>query len=401
MTSRTISFPRLRNISSVKIQISLAIVLGKYTSLTEVQLGIAKISECGSSMKDGNEAVTHIQVRPVTIRINESETVFEMLRRVCGQVEKARSSASSSINDDNNKRMATTGDNLDAVFIEHSSAVAFTQNAKAKFRSFDNKTTLLSDLEMHIFLEDSEMQVLLRCSPRSALAGILKGFLDVWQHILEQVCEDNNQKSISELDFLPPSHIETLLHWNSEVPVCVEKTIHELIKARTILQSHAPAICSWDDNLTYEQLDTLSTSLAHHLAGSNVGPQTFVALCFDKSVWPTVCMLAILKAGSAFVPVDPKHPVSRKTKILEAAGASAIFTSPQYAHLFDGMDIAVVPIDKELVQSLAAGEHTTPPPSVNPADPMLIVNTSGSTGYPKGIIIQHSGVASSFPGLSE
>ncbi|KAM0212103.1 hypothetical protein ACHAQD_009952 [Fusarium lateritium] len=401
MASRTMSFHGLCNISSAKIQTSLAIVVGKYTSSTEIQLGIAKIPEGNSGDKEGNEAIAQIEVCPVTIGINESETVFKTLRRVYGQVEEAKPSANSSINYDNNKRVATTGDNLDAVFNEHSSAVAFAQNTEAKIGSSGDKTTLFSGLEMHVFQEDSEMQVLLRCSPTSAFAGILKTVLDVWQHVLEQVCEDNNQRSVSQMDFLPPSHMETLLHWNSETPVCVEKTVHELIKARTVLQPDAAAICSWDDNLTYEQLDNLSTSLAHHLAGLNIGPQTFVALCFDKSVWPSVCMLAILKAGGAFVPVDSKHPVSRKTKILEAAGASVVLTSPQYAHLFDGMDIAVVPIDKELVQGLAAGEHTTPLPSVNPADPMLIVNTSGSTGYPKSIIIQHSGVASSLPGLSE
>lgn len=112
-------------------------------------------------------------------------------------------------------------------------------------------------------------------------------------------------------------------------------------------------------------------------------------------------MLAILKAGGAFVPVDPKHPVSRKTKIIKASGASMVLTSPRYAHLLNNMNIAVVQIDRDIVQALTGREYTVSLPLVNPADPMVIVNTSGSTGYPKSIIMQHSGVASSIPGLAE
>ncbi|KAH7245532.1 hypothetical protein BKA59DRAFT_397427 [Fusarium tricinctum] len=195
--------------------------------------------------------------------------------------------------------------------------------------------------------------------------------------------------------------METLLQWNADIPISVDKTVHELIKARTVLQPDAPAICSWDDNLTYGQLDTLSTSLAHHLSGLHVGPHDFVALCFDKSVWPSISMLAILKAGGAFVPVDSKHPVNRKKRILEDAGASIVLTDPRYAHHFGDMNITVVPIDKDHLQALESGEYTTSLPSVNSVDPMVIVNTSGSTGYPKSIVIQHGGVASSIPGLAE
>jgi amino acid adenylation domain-containing protein len=402
MDSRTVSFPREFNISSAKIQTSLAFVLGKYISSNEIQLGIAKILEGYSSDQEKTDATAQIDVLPVNIQINESETVSETLRRVHHQLEEARSSVgSSSLHNNAYKQMATTGRNFDAVLIEHSSAVGFANNTEAKRGSSDDNATLLSDLEMHVVLEDSEMQVLLRCSSTSALHGTLKNFLDVWQHVLQQVCENNSHRFVLQLDFIPPSHMETLLRWNSEIPVSVEKTVHELVKARTMLQPDAPAICSWDGSLTYEQLDILSTRLAHHLAELHIGPQIFVALCFDKSIWPSVCMLAILKAGGAFVPVDPKLPVKRKTKILEASGASMVLTSPRYAHLFSSMDITVVQIDKDNVQALEGRQYTTSLPLVNPADPMVIVNTSGSTGYPKSIIIQHSGVASSIPGLAE
>ncbi|SPJ73393.1 uncharacterized protein FTOL_03123 [Fusarium torulosum] len=245
MVSWTVSFPRQFNISSAKIHTSLAIVVGKYTSSNEIQLGIVKILEGDSSDQERTDATAKIDVLPVTIRINGSETVPETLRRVHDQLEEAKSSVGcSSLHNNTYKQMATTGRNLDAVLIEHSSAVGFANNTAAKRGTSDDNATLFSDLNMHVILEDSEMQVLLRCSSTTAPHGTLKTFLDVWQHVLQQVCEDNSHRFVSQLEFIPPSHMETLLHWNSEIPVSVEKAVHELIKARTMLQPDAPAICS-------------------------------------------------------------------------------------------------------------------------------------------------------------
>lgn len=397
MASQTISFSRQCDILPTKIQTSLAIVLGKYTSSNEIQLGITEIPGGHSNDHEEAKVTAQIDILPFTILINDLETVPETLRRVHNQLEQLKSSVGrSSPQNNDSTQMATTGRNLTAVLIEHSNAVEF-----ANCGSSDENSTLSSALDVHVMLEDSEMQILLRCSATSFLNGTLETFLDVWQHVFEQVCVDDSQISVAQLKFLPPSHMETLLRWNAEIPVSVNKTVHDLIKARTALQPDALAICSWDGSLTYGQLDTLSTSLAHELVRLYVHPKAFVALCLDKSVWPSVSMLAILKAGGAFVPIDSKHPVNRKKRILEDAGASIVLTDPRYAHHFVDMDIEVIQIDTDHLQALAGAECTTSLPLVNPADPMLIVNTSGSTGYPKSIVIQHSGVASSIPGLAD
>ncbi|KAF5679391.1 peptide synthetase [Fusarium heterosporum] len=402
-TSRAIHLPRQCEVSLAKIQTSLSITIAKYISSSEIHLGFAKALEVNSKVIGEDEATAQIALRPITIEIIESETVIETMRRVQVQSDGLGSSASRhALNGTHPKGKSATLHNFDAVLVEHGDAVEFANNSEAGLWKYHDDTALFSPFSIHFLPKESEMNVLVRCySKMSPLHGILETFLDVWQHILIQVCDDRSQKLVSQLDYVPSTHMETLLRWNSDVPNSVERTIHELIRDTAVSQPDAPAIYSWDETLTYKQLETLSTSLAHHLANLSIGPQSFVALCFDKSVWPTVCMLAILKAGGAFVPVDPAHPVDRKMKILEAAGASTVLTNPQYVHLFSDMDIAVIEIDKIIVQATEAVNHATSLPSVDPASPMLIVNTSGSTGYPKSIIIQHNGLASTIPGLAE
>ncbi|KAJ5642798.1 hypothetical protein N7490_006798 [Penicillium lividum] len=73
----------------------------------------------------------------------------------------------------------------------------------------------------------------------------------------------------------------------------------------------APAVCAWDGDLTYGELDALSSVLAAHLAERGVGPEIFVPLCFEKSRWTTVAMLGVMKAGGAFVLLDLSHPPAR------------------------------------------------------------------------------------------
>ncbi|KAF9768845.1 hypothetical protein IL306_013805 [Fusarium sp. DS 682] len=404
-TARIISLPRHCEISLTKIQTSLAIVLGKYNGSNEILLGIVNVADSNSSDDKQNEVTAEIDVCPAKIRVNQSETVLEILGRVRGQVEEAKSSTDCSPLGKHFKDTAVSDYNFDAVLIEHSDSGEVVDNTGPKPGKLNHNSSIparFSDLDIHFFVKNSVSQVLVRCfSTVDAFNGMLETVLDVWQHVLEQVCEDSSQLLVCQLDYVPPCHMKTLLDWNSKAPKPVDKTIHELIQATTMSQPDAPAICSWDGNLTYGQLDILSTDLAHHLGGLSVGRETFVAFCFDKSVWPTVCMLAILKAGGAFVALDPKHPANRKKRIIEATDASVVLTSPQYAHLFSDMEITVVQIDKDRVQAMSGREQTLSLPSARPTDAMYIVNTSGSTGYPKSIVIEHSGLASRLPGLAE
>jgi non-ribosomal peptide synthetase component F len=108
---------------------------------------------------------------------------------------------------------------------------------------------------------------------------------------------------VSRSDFLSDRNKAQLTKWNSQPLNPVEKTIHETIYESVQRSPDAEAVCSWDGILTYEQLDNQACRLAAHLVTKlGVGPETIVLLCFDKSKWNIVAMLAVLMAGGACKP---------------------------------------------------------------------------------------------------
>ena len=94
-------------------------------------------------------------------------------------------------------------------------------------------------------------------------------------------------------------------------------------------QPKALAVYAWDGELTYGELDALSTRLAHHIVGYGVGPGSVVPLCFEKSMWAVVAMIAVMKAGGVFIPLDSSHPASRRQAILEEADADMVIVTPE------------------------------------------------------------------------
>src|SRR5699024_148256 len=98
---------------------------------------------------------------------------------------------------------------------------------------------------------------------------------------------------------------------NKEVPEPVVSCIHKNIQDYGISHPDAPAVCAWDGNFTYGELDSISSALALYLIQNGVGPEDFVPICSSKSRWTVVAVLAVLKAGGAFILLDPSHPLER------------------------------------------------------------------------------------------
>lgn len=193
------------------------------------------------------------------------------------------------------------------------------------------------------------------------------------------------------LDQVEDSLSATRRRGRQTVPVGVDRCVHDLIEERVYHQPQAPAVCSWDGELTYSLLHSLSSKLAHYLCTLGAGPENIVPFCFEKSLWAVVAALAILKSGSAFVALDPSMPEKRRAGILEDTGARILVTSPSQASLFQGTSRCVVIISPAFIDSLdALGRKLCV--EVGPRNAAVVLFTSGSTGQPKGIVHDHRAV---------
>ncbi|OKP11604.1 Nonribosomal peptide synthetase 13 [Penicillium subrubescens] len=189
-----------------------------------------------------------------------------------------------------------------------------------------------------------------------------------------------------------------LTRWNSVVPPTVKQCAHSLFQQRSILQPNDTSIDAWDGRLSYGALDALSDDLADNLSARYNLAGQFIPICMFKSKWVLVAMLGALKAGAAFVLLDPSHPSDRLRQICRDVTAPLIMVSTLSQFMISTLGIKAVIVDEELGSlstDVRSKDELHSPTVFDPSSAMFVVFTSGSTGKPKGAIISHESFSTS------
>ncbi|HST62418.1 MAG TPA: amino acid adenylation domain-containing protein, partial [Longimicrobium sp.] len=166
--------------------------------------------------------------------------------------------------------------------------------------------------------------------------------------------------------------------------------IHAQVQAQARLHPDVPAVVADDATLTFGELEAGANRLAHRLVRMGVGPETRVGVVLPRSAALVVAELAVMKAGGAFVPLDPTGPAERAAYMLQAAGAVAVLTHASLRGRVEGAGIPVLALDEE-ADALAMESADAPQVAVDPDNLAYIIFTSGSTGQPKGVAMHHRG----------
>ncbi|WP_431900391.1 amino acid adenylation domain-containing protein [Nonomuraea sp. bgisy101] len=178
-----------------------------------------------------------------------------------------------------------------------------------------------------------------------------------------------------------------LASWSSPQKRMDDACVHDLFHAQVLQGPDRIAVVCGERQLSYAQLDTEANRLAHHLIAQGVGPDVMVALCLDRDPDLFVAALAVLKAGGAFLPLDPAQPTSRIADIVADSGARVLLAGERHLlRLPDTFTTVVCP------DQAAACPSTLPAHRALPGNLAYAVYTSGSTGRPKGVLVPHAGV---------
>ncbi len=208
---------------------------------------------------------------------------------------------------------------------------------------------------------------------------------------------------VSQLPVLTePERRLVLETWNStDHGYPRDASIHGLFEELARATPHAVALAGIDGEVTYAELDRRSAALASELAGRGLQPGDFVVLCAERSVGMIVAMLAVLKGGAAFVPVDPRYPAARTAFIIGDTSARFVIALDGMAALvaaaLDGLSSqpAVILIDsagRAIAPAAGSGQCAATKHAGAGASPAYVMYTSGSTGTPKGVIVPHRAV---------
>ncbi|WP_404942706.1 amino acid adenylation domain-containing protein, partial [Pseudomonas poae] len=230
-------------------------------------------------------------------------------------------------------------------------------------------------------------------------AATIERLAEHWQNLLSAIVSTPHGR-LAELAMLSPAHTHTLLHeWNAPATAAEPEAVHRRFEAQAQAQPEHPALVLDDQVISYGELNRQANRLAHYLIAQGVGPDVLVGVAVERSFAMVVSLLAVLKAGGVYVPLDPEYPRERLVHMLDDSAAQRVLTQ---SHLRTRLPLPaeLTTLDIDLADTqLAHYSDENPQRVFEPSSLAYVIYTSGSTGKPKGVAIDHAAL-SEFAGIA-
>ena len=278
-------------------------------------------------------------------------------------------------------------------------------------RPHNDKNVSCNDNEIKVPSNTLDLQFSLGATGASITITHAQGTANTFQleRFMQQLCgiitslaSCSTTSLLSEINYMSSSDLKQLESWNRSMPAPMEACVHWIASERAREHPQHTAIRAPDGVLTYVELEDFAGRLASRLVQLGVLRQSFVPLCFEKSKWNLVAMLAILKVGAVFIPIDPSCPDQRVQSILRQVNAKLVLTSSKMASSFKPHVDTVFEVTMQTLPS--ADDEDLPkgvPEDGRPGDLAYAIFTSGTSGEPKGVLIEHRGICTSMRSVNE
>jgi amino acid adenylation domain-containing protein len=207
-------------------------------------------------------------------------------------------------------------------------------------------------------------------------------------------CARDADVRLSRLQLMSDAERHSVLHAFSREggPPLVERCIHEVFETYVDRTPNAVALLFEEQQVTYRELETRSNQLAHAMRAAGIGPEVLVGICMDRSIEMIVAVYGVLKAGGAYLPLDPAYPHDRLMFMLEDSSVALVIAQPSTAGQMSRIDLPLFVLDADF-EAIAGQPAQRPPKTAVPENLAYVIYTSGSTGKPKGVLVPHAGLA--------
>ncbi|WJJ95636.1 non-ribosomal peptide synthetase [Algibacter luteus] len=281
------------------------------------------------------------------------------------------------------------------VYNEKVEIPAFSEDLKLNHKLLDPKVSKF-DLTLFVSHENDKLSTTFEYSTELFEASTIQRFQNYFKLLLESIVT-NPYETIGKLQMLTPFEKQLFLNQKSETQHHFGdyNCIHEVIENISKTNPNAVAVSYKDNSLTYKELNDKANTLATYILPHIKRPNEIVGLCLDRSVDMIVGMLAILKAGCAYLPIDLEYPKERIHFMLNDAEVGTIITQQNAVNLSNSSNVRMINIDN---LDLSLDLKTSDLPVSKASNDAYIIYTSGSTGRPKGVPITHQNIMHSTSG---
>ncbi|OAR05990.1 hypothetical protein LLEC1_02215 [Akanthomyces lecanii] len=275
----------------------------------------------------------------------------------------------------------------DSVFVEKPTEDHLVEAASRNFFNYP--------LVAQVFPSEDSVNIFLTYDICAISEIELVAFTHQFEHILKQLISGTD-RSLSELSYSSQWDKAHALQ-SSKLRAASEDCVHWRFEDAVRRYGSLPAVNSWDGSFTYNELHENTRRLAKMLQQRGVGRNVLVPVCFAKSSWAIVAMMAVQLAGGAFVPLDADSPAKRLKALISDVNAPFVLASKGLKEKLQSSTAEVLVINKDTIAALPGGA-TLQQPSTRPTDSSFLIFTSGTTGKPKAVDISHRAICSSASG---
>ncbi|HEY8916043.1 MAG TPA: condensation domain-containing protein, partial [Chitinophaga sp.] len=238
----------------------------------------------------------------------------------------------------------------------------------------------------------AEQEITISFSYNTAMldAEVLRRIKENFRIVLTRIIE-NGTGLINTLDLLTEAELHTLMQMSSGpvVELPHNKTVVDLLEEQAARTPNALAVVYGDRQLTYQQLSVQSNRLAHYLQSCGVQTDSLAGICMERSPEMIIGIVAILKAGAAYVPIDPAYPEERISYLLADTEAAIVLSHTDSRHVLPAAYKGRVILLDTIAEELSGEPAGLPLTGLQPHHLAYVIYTSGSTGRPKGVMIEH------------
>lgn len=373
-----------------------ALLLNRLTHQTDLTVGVPFAQR---ALPGGSSYVGYaITLLPISIELDEHSDITRLLNQVKASVLEAQEHGEFSFssvfrNPDVSHRIAP----LEVVF-NYERRVNISEAGNIEVDIIPTPITSTKyELSFNVMEFNRTILLDLTYNPNLFRKDTIERFVTYYENILQAIIEPSAEKApIALLPILNDADRERLLFAGEPANLPRDhRCLHEVFEAQARQKPDAVAVVYDQQQLTYGELNERANRLARYLRTLGVGPGVLAAILLERSLDMLVGILGVLKAGAAYVPIDPAYPVERIRYLIEDAAPAVLLTQSHLLRSLPQHELATVCLDEEqeTIEKLSGEDLYAELPSTNLA---YVIYTSGSTGKPKGVMISHENVVRLF-----